>query len=33
MGGVVQVAYQVFLFREACGSVLLGGSGLLFSGV
>ena len=32
MGGVVQVAYQGLLVREACVGVLVGGAGLL-SGV
>ena len=32
MGGVVREAYQGFLVREVCVSVLVGGSGfLLFS--
>ena len=31
VGGVVRVAYQGFLVREAC--VLVGGAGLLLSGV
>ena len=29
MGGVVGVAYQGFLFREACVGVLVGGAGFL----
>ena len=33
MGGVVQVASQGFLVREACVSVLVGGAGFLLSGV
>ena len=33
VGGVVSVAYQVFLVREVCVSVLVGGAGFLFSGV
>ena len=33
VGGVVQVACQCFLVREACVSVLVGGSGFLLSGV
>ena len=33
VGGVVQVAYQGFLVREACVSVLVGGAGFLLSGV
>ena len=33
MGGVGQVACQVFLVREACVSVLVGGAGSLLSGV
>ena len=33
MGGVVQVACQGFLVREACVSVLVGGAGFLLSGV
>ena len=33
VGGVVQVACQVFLLREACVSVLVGGVGFLLSGV
>jgi len=32
VGGVVQVAYQGFLVREACVSVLVGGAGFLLSG-
>ena len=31
--GVVWVAYQGFLVREACVHVLVGGAGLLLSGV
>ena len=31
--GVVQVACQVFLIREACVGVLEGGAGFLLSGV
>ena len=33
VGGVVQVACQGFLVREACVSVLVGGAGFLLSGV
>ena len=33
MGGVGQVACQGFLVREACVSVLVGGTGFLLSGV
>ena len=33
MGGVVSVACQGFLVREACVGVLVGGAGFLFSGV
>ena len=33
MGGVVSVAYQGFLVREACVGVLVGGAGFLLSGV
>ena len=33
MGGFGQVACQVFLVREACVSVLVGGAGYLLSGV
>ena len=33
VGGVVQVACQGFLFKEACVSVLVGGAGFLLSGV
>jgi len=33
MGGVVPVAYQGFLVREACVGVLVGGAGLLLSEV
>ena len=32
-GGVVSVAYQGFLVRKACVSVLMGGAGFLLSGV
>ena len=32
-GGVVSVAYQGFLVRKACVSVLMGGVGFLLSGV
>ena len=32
-GGVVQVACQGFLVREACVRVLVGGAGFLLSGV
>jgi len=31
--GLVQVACQVFLVREACVGVLVGGAGFLLSGV
>ena len=31
MGGVVRVACQDFLVREACVSVLVGGAGFLLS--
>ena len=31
VGGVVQVACQGFLVREACVSVLVGGAGFLLS--
>ena len=31
VGGVVQVACQSFLVREACVGVLVGGAGFLFS--
>ena len=31
--GVVRVAYQGFLVREACVGVLVGGAGFLLSGV
>ena len=31
MGGVLQVARQVFLVREACVGVLVGGAGFLLS--
>ena len=33
VGGVVQVACQGFLIREACVDVLVGGPGFLLSGV
>ena len=33
VGGVVQVAYQGFLVREACVGVMVGGAGFLLSGV
>ena len=33
MGGVVQVAFQGFLVKEACVDVLVGGAGFLLSGV
>ena len=33
VGGIVQVAFQGFLVREACVSVLVGGAGFLLSGV
>ena len=33
MGGVGQVAFQGFLVREACVSVLVDGAGFLLSGV
>ena len=33
VGGVVLVAYQGFLIREACVGVLVGGAGFLLSGV
>ena len=33
VGGVGQLACQVFLVREACVSVLMGGTGFLLSGV
>ena len=33
VGGVVQVACQVFLVREACVGVLVGGAGFLLSRV
>ena len=33
MGGVVSVACQGFLFREACVGVLVDGDGFLLSGV
>ena len=32
-GGVVSVAYQGFLVREACVGALVGGAGFLLSGV
>ena len=32
MGGVVSVACQGFLVREACVSALMGGAGFLLSG-
>ena len=32
MGGVVPVAYQGFLVREACVGVLVGGAGFLLFG-
>ena len=32
MGGVVLVAFQGFLVREACVGVLVGGAGFLLSG-
>ena len=32
-GGVVRVACQGFLLREACVGVLMGGAGFLLSGV
>ena len=31
--GVIQVAFQGFLVREACVGVLVGGAGFLLSGV
>ena len=33
MGGVLWVACQGFLVKEACVSVLVGGAGFLISGV
>ena len=33
VGGVVQVACQCFVVREACVGVLVGGAGFLLSGV
>jgi len=33
VGGVGQMACQVFLVKEACVSVLVGGAGFIFSGV
>ena len=33
VGGVVQVACQGFLVREACAGVLVGGDGFFLSGV
>ena len=33
VGGVVSVACQGFLVREACVGVLVGGAGFLLSGV
>ena len=33
VGGVVPVAYQGFLVREACVGVIVGGAGFLLSGV
>ena len=33
LGGVVSVARQGFLVREACVGVLVGGAGFLLSGV
>ena len=33
VGGVVQMACQGFLIREACVGVLVGGAGFLLSGV
>ena len=33
MSGVVSVACQCFLVREACVGVLVGGAGFLLSGV
>ena len=33
LGGVLSVACQGFLFREACVGVLVGGAGFLLSGV
>ena len=31
VGGIVQVAFQGFLVREACVGVLVGGAGFLLS--
>ena len=33
VGGVVQMACQGFLVREACVGVLVGGAGFILSGV
>ena len=33
VGGIVSVACQAFLVREACVGVLMGGAGFLLSGV
>ena len=33
MGGVVRVACEGFLVKEACVSVMVGGAGFLLSGV
>ena len=33
MGGVIQMACQGFLVREACVTILVGGAGFLLSGV
>ena len=33
VGGIVRVACQCFLVREACVGVLVGGAGFLLSGV
>ena len=33
MGGVLWVAFQGFLVRDACVGVLVGGAGFLLSGV
>ena len=33
VAGIVLVAYQGFLVREACVGVLVGGAGFLLSGV
>ena len=33
MGGLVLIAFQGFLVREACVGVLVGGAGFLLSGV